>query len=111
MFRIRLKELREKTHLSQKQLADKLGISQGTVGNWESGIREPNFQTVTKLAKYFNVSIDYLLGTSTPDSSDDDNTNDSVFFRLKKELEPYDIDDNDVTFLTEVLRLHKEKNK
>lgn len=64
MFRIRLKQLRENKGISQSQLASDFGISQGTVGNWESGIREPNFETISKLANFFNVSVDYLLGNS-----------------------------------------------
>lgn len=64
MFRLRIKELREEKGLSQKKLADSLGLSAGTVGNWESGIREPNFDTATKVADFFDVTVDYLLGNS-----------------------------------------------
>lgn len=63
-FRIRLKELREKKHLSQYRLADELSISQSAVGSWESGTRECNFAMLIKIAKYFGVTIDYLLGAS-----------------------------------------------
>lgn len=62
MFAIRLKELREKNSLSQKAFSIKIGVSQSTVGMWESNRREPNFETVEKLANFFNVSVDYLLG-------------------------------------------------
>lgn len=62
MFSLRLKELREKMGLSQRDLAEEIGVSQGTIGNWESGTREPNFETVRKLAEYFSVSTDFLLG-------------------------------------------------
>ena len=62
MFSIRLKELREKNNLSQQAFAIKMNISQSTIGMWESGKREPNFSTIQKLADYFNVSVDYLLG-------------------------------------------------
>ena len=62
MFKIRLKELRESKKISQAKFAKELGISQGSVGNWESGIREPNFQMIEKIADYFDVPIDYLLG-------------------------------------------------
>ncbi len=61
MFRIRLKELREKTGLSQYTFAEKFGVAQSTVGGWESGAREPNFDTTRKLADFFGVTIDYLL--------------------------------------------------
>lgn len=64
MFRSRLKELRESKGLSQKALAAILSVSQGTIGNWESGIREPNFEMVQRLADYFRVTTDYLLGIS-----------------------------------------------
>lgn len=65
MFRLKLKELREAKGLSQQKFANIMNISQGTVGNWESGIREPNFDTMSKIANYFNVTVDYLLGNST----------------------------------------------
>lgn len=65
MFALRLKELRENKGLSQKQLANKLDVSQSTVGMWESKKREPNFSTTEKIANFFGVSIDYLLDNTT----------------------------------------------
>ena len=62
MLRLRLRELREKKGISQKQLALALNISQGAIGNWESGTRKPNFEYVKVLAGYFDVTSDYLLG-------------------------------------------------
>jgi len=64
MFQIVLKELRESRRLSQASFAKEIGVTQGTVGNWESGIREPNFDTVKSIANYFGVSVDKLLGNS-----------------------------------------------
>lgn len=61
MFSIRLKELREKNNLSQKEFAKILNVSTGTVGNWEVGLREPDFKMLIKIADTFNVSCDYLL--------------------------------------------------
>lgn len=61
MFAIRLKELRQNRNLSQKELAEILKVSTGTVGNWEVGLREPDFNTLIKIADIFNVSCDYLL--------------------------------------------------
>lgn len=62
MFRIELKKLRENNGLSQYKLADILGVSQSAVGLWESGRREPNFDTLCRIADLFHVSTDYLLG-------------------------------------------------
>ena len=50
--------------LSQRELASIFKVSTGTVGNWEVGTREPDYATLTKLANFFNVSVDYLLGAS-----------------------------------------------
>lgn len=62
MFRLRLKELRENIGLSQYTFAEKFGVSQSTVGNWEAGKREPNFATMQRIADFFGVTVDYLLG-------------------------------------------------
>ena len=62
MFRIELKKLRENNGLSQYKLADILGDSQSAVGLWESGRREPNFDTLCRIADLFHVSTDHLLG-------------------------------------------------
>lgn len=67
MFSIRLKELRQSHNLSQKELAEILKVSTGTVGNWEIGLREPDFNTLIKIATLFNVSCDYLLDRFTDD--------------------------------------------
>lgn len=63
MFSVRLKELRERNgYTSQQSFADKFGVAQSTVGGWESGKREPNYSTTIKLANFFGVTIDELLG-------------------------------------------------
>ena len=62
MFQLRLKELREKLGHSQYAFADIFGVAQSTVGNWEAGKREPNYATTKRLADFFGVSVDYLLG-------------------------------------------------
>ena len=58
----RLKELRLEKNLSQLELAKAIGFSQSSIVYWETGQRVPNAQAVIILAKYFNVSTDYLLG-------------------------------------------------
>ncbi|MDE6059753.1 MAG: helix-turn-helix domain-containing protein [Clostridia bacterium] len=60
----RLKELRLEKGLTLVQLAKETGISHGAIGFWESGKRVPNALAIITLAKYFNVTSDYLLGLS-----------------------------------------------
>ena len=63
-FSLRLKELRENAGYSQYTFANKFGVAQSTVGGWEAGKREPNFDIVKRLADFFSVSVDYLIGHS-----------------------------------------------
>lgn len=62
MLSERLKQLRKRDGLSQTEFAKKFNISTGTIGNWETGAREPDASTMMKIAKFFNVTVDYLLG-------------------------------------------------
>ena len=59
---MRLKELRDEKKLSQEEVAKAIGTSQTNIGRWEKGLNEPSSGFVIKLANYFEVSIDYLLG-------------------------------------------------
>ncbi len=58
----RLKELRGKRKISQLKLALDLGMNQNSISRYETMEREADYATLIKLADYFNVSIDYLLG-------------------------------------------------
>ncbi len=62
MLSERLKILRNEKKLSQRELANKLNISNGTIAMYETNKRQPDNETLTKIADFFNVSIDYLLG-------------------------------------------------
>ena len=50
--------------MTQAEIAEKLGISRSTIGMYETGAREPDFNTLEKIADLFNVDTDYLLGRS-----------------------------------------------
>jgi HTH-type transcriptional regulator, competence development regulator len=55
-------KLRKEKGLSQYELADRLGFSRGKLSNYEQGSRQPDYDTLKKIADYFEVSIDFLLG-------------------------------------------------
>lgn len=59
---MKLKELRTAQNMSQKELAEKLGFSQNTISQWESGKRVMDTDTLNRVADLFNVSTDKLLG-------------------------------------------------
>lgn len=60
----KIKELRSEQKISQRRLGEILGFSNQAISAWESGLREPDCDSLVKIAKYFNVSVDYLLGIS-----------------------------------------------
>lgn len=63
----RLRQLRESMPVTQEDLASRLGISEIQIYRYEKGTAEPRADVVVKLAEFFNVSTDYLLGiTETP---------------------------------------------
>lgn len=63
----KLTYLRESKGVYQKELASYLKVSIGTVSNYETGVHAPDLSTLSKLADFYDVSADYLLGrTSIP---------------------------------------------
>ena len=64
MFHERLKYLREKENISREHLAKSPDITYSALSKYETGKREPDFEILQKIANFFNVSTDYLLGLS-----------------------------------------------
>lgn len=60
----RLRNLRKGKGWTQEEAAKKLGLVRSTYSNYESGKREPDFETATGMAKFYGVSVDYLMGNS-----------------------------------------------
>lgn len=58
----RLKELREDKNLTQKQIAEKLNINSVTYLHYEKSQREPPLSLLADMAKFYGVTVDYLLG-------------------------------------------------
>ena len=62
IFPERLSYLMRIEKLSQSELARKIGISQSAICNWLNGKKEPSIESLWKLADYFDVTVDYLIG-------------------------------------------------
>ncbi|SHF50996.1 helix-turn-helix domain-containing protein [Caloramator proteoclasticus] len=58
----RIKKLRTEKQITQPELAKILGVSRSTIAMYENNEREPNIKTINKIADFFNVTTDYLLG-------------------------------------------------
>ncbi len=61
-FKDILKELRLEKKIGQIDLAKNIGVSKGIISLWENGLREPSMSNLISLAKFFNVTIDFLVG-------------------------------------------------
>lgn len=101
---MRLKILREEFKLSQLDLANKLNMSQQAISAYEKETREPDIETINKLANFFGVSIDYLLGKSDIRNYDKDEQ--EFRFAYHKEMEGLTEEE-----IADALRFYKEMKK
>ena len=100
----RLKELRQEKHLLQKELANKVNLSQQTISLYESGKRQPDYATLERLADFFEVTTDYLLGRTNQKYFKQDET---IAFHAKGEL-----NDEDMKMVKDLIdRLVKEEKE
>ena len=63
-LQLRFKDLREDHDLSQQQVADIIGCSQQTYSRYEAHVTEMPFESLVRLAAYYETSVDYLLGAT-----------------------------------------------
>ena len=69
-FGEKLRKLRKEQHLTQLQLAQRLGVVKSVVSYYENGERFPSYDVLTRISRTFHVTTDYLLGTETRRSLD-----------------------------------------
>ena len=62
MYAVRLRDLREDNDLTQTHIAKLLIIKQNTYSQYESGVRQIPIDTLVKLCKFYNTSVDYIIG-------------------------------------------------
>ena len=83
-FNENLKEARIKKGLSQKEVADNIGVAKSTYSLYESGNREPNVQTIKKIADFLGISADELLGLSDQPTELEEIKNFAAFVKGKR---------------------------
>ena len=94
---MQLKELRQEKGFTQAEVAKAIKTSQRNIGRWENGENEPSASFVARLAKFFDVSADYLLGleddfgvlTAAPVSEGGTTEQERELLRYFRELSPY----------------------
>ena len=78
-----IRKLRKDFNISQVELASKLGVTKQCVSNWENDNILPSIEMLIKIAKYFNVSTDYLLGISSENTLDVSGLTDTEIAHIK----------------------------
>jgi transcriptional regulator with XRE-family HTH domain len=102
----RLKILRMRKKLSQQDVADRLNINRSTYARYELGQTQPDFETLEKLADFFDVSTDYILGRTdnqNPPENDEDNL--VAFYNLDN------LDEEDIQYVKETIEFLRRKRR
>ena len=94
MFSDKLKALRTAKKLSQKELADIIGVTKSVVSFYESGDRFPSYDVLVKISCVFNVTTDYLLGVER-----------------KRTLDVSELSENDISVVNTVIEALKNKSE
>lgn len=107
-FSERLKELRKQAHLTQVELAKRLGIGQSSYADWERGKKNPTQENLIKLAQILNVSVDYLVGNSDEENANKELEDIELLFRMNsKGL----TDEEKEIFKKELIEFMEERKK
>ena len=72
MFKDEFRRLRKQKNLTQSEIAEVFDVAQSTITSWELGTRNPDIETLLKIADYFCVSTDELLGKRIPENEEKD---------------------------------------
>ena len=109
MLNEKLRKLRKDKKKNQKQIADFLNIAQTTYSAYEVGNVQPSFETLKKLADYYNVSISYLLEEKNNETELQPNQIITIGRSGKKEI--YELDEEDKELFDRLLEKYSKKNK
>lgn len=111
MFAEILKNLRKNKGLTQIQFAEIFNISSGTIAMWETNKRIPDTSMLIKIAEYFGVTVDYLLGNSNTPTVIPDTQLEDVYLSFAKEARDEGIRPEDIRLAIETIKTMRSKNK
>ena len=109
-FSLWIKQLRLDNNMSQEELGKLVGISKVSVWQWENGINYPNNETLLKLADYFQVSTDYLLGKSDIRNINNENEDYRIAFDdIGKDYA--ELEDSEKDMIKTMIKAFKDKHQ
>lgn len=68
-MKMKIREIRRKCGLTMKELGERVGVSESAISQYETGKRQPDYETLLRIAEYFGVTTDYLLGNESEEPS------------------------------------------
>ena len=102
-FTDKLKELRKEKKLTQKEIAEQIGIKQNSYSDWETGKNEPNLENIVKLSRILDTSTDELLGRQVNFGDKILNKKNKYDLSVLKESDTQNLYDLKMTFAFELL--------
>lgn len=115
IFSTRLQQLREHKGWSKSDTARRLKVSPQRYSNWEYGIREPDFEMLNNIAKFFNTTTDYLTGkTDDLKSTPVNSKNEIVDIKDDPVILAYDgtvATEDDMDIIKSIIARHKRDNE
>jgi len=103
-FQQRVKELRKEKKLTQEQFADVFFLNKSSISRYEKGTQMPEADMLTRMAEYFDVSLDYLLGRS-------EHRKDSEIKIAMNTLSTDGLNDDDIKMIKGLIENLKKKNQ
>lgn len=103
--------LRKAKGFTQKELAEKLNITQGSLSAWETGRFEPALSDIKSLCEILDCSSDYLLGRDIVPRTETERNINNIYFHLAKEMEEMKLPESDINEIMEFARYIKHKNQ
>lgn len=87
---LKLRELRKNCGLTMKELGAEIGVAESTISQYETGKRQPDYETLLKLGEFFGVSVDYLLtGDENKKAPTQEGERDHAIDHVDEELKDY----------------------
>nr|WP_164671143.1 helix-turn-helix transcriptional regulator [Virgibacillus doumboii] len=100
MFGKRVKYLRNKRGISQERVADAIGISRARYAHYENNRVEPDLDLIRKIADYYDVTTDYLMGRTENTEFNKENDKTKIIYKIATEFPDADLMFNDLANMT-----------
>lgn len=104
----RIKKLAKQNHISIAELQRKLGLGKSVIYDWKKDDVWPQSDSLSKVADYFNVTVDYLLGRTSIPHYDTMDVISPIVIRIIDETKDLNFTENDAEYIMKLIKLHFE---